>query len=130
MLQKRPVKFRRVESSGPRYKRASGKTPEALSCVPCSITTLEAGVCSRAQGVRRETESEGRKANVQAEAQANQRWPSTSTTRHENGEVSYETFGPSALRGSVQKGIGDVGGDYGRHEWEVCDMTTGDLITV
>jgi len=30
----------------------------------------------------------------------------------------------------VQKGTGDVGGHYGRHEREVCDMTTGDLTTV
>jgi hypothetical protein len=54
-------------------------------------------------------ESEGRKANIQAEAKANQRWPSTPTTRQKNGEVSYGTFSPSDLRGSVQKADGGVG---------------------
>jgi len=51
----------------------------------------------------------GAEANVQAEAiDANRRWPSTSTTRYENGEVSYRTVGPEFLRGSVQKEAGDV----------------------
>jgi hypothetical protein len=51
----------------------------------------------------------GAEANVQAEAKANRRWPSTSTTRHKNGEVSYRTYGPRVLRGSVQKELGGVG---------------------
>jgi len=50
----------------------------------------------------------GAEANVQAEAKANRRWPSTSTTRHYNGEVSYRTVSPYFLRGSVQKEAGDV----------------------
>lgn len=53
-------------------------------------------------------ESEGSKANVQTEARANQRWPSASTTRHENGEVSYGTFGSMLLRGIVQKELEDA----------------------
>jgi hypothetical protein len=32
------------------------------------------------------------------------------------------------LRGSVRKETEDVGGDYGRYEWEADGMTTGDLI--
>jgi hypothetical protein len=40
---------------------------------------------------------------------ANQRWPPTPTTRRKNREVSYGTFGPFCLRGSVQKADGGVG---------------------
>jgi len=61
----------------------------------------------RVSAVRRDLK--GAKAKVQAEAQANRRWPSTSTTRHCFGEVSYGTFGPELLRGSVQKEAGGVG---------------------
>jgi hypothetical protein len=83
----------------------------------------QAGLCSQAQGVYRKIESEGCKAKLQAEAQANSRWPSALTTRQQNGEVSYETYGSDFLRGSVlrhakvlrhggvQKEAEDVGGD-------------------
>ena len=79
------------------------------------------------QGVRRETESEGHKTKVQTEAEANRRWLSASTIRHENGEVSYTTNGSEILRGSVQKESEDAGSDYGRYGREVDAMTTGDL---
>ena len=59
--------------------------------------------------------------------QANQRWLSASTIRHENGEVSYITTGSVILRGSVLKDAEDAGSDYGRYGWEADDMTTGDL---
>ena len=80
------------------------------------------------QGVRREAESEGQATNVQGETHVNERWPSTSTTRHKYGEVSYTTFGPCVLRGSVLKEHGGVGGDYRQHEREVECVTMGDLI--
>ena len=93
-----------------------------------SHNRTQAGLCSRAQGVCCEAESEERKAKVQAEAKANQRWPSTLVTRHKNGEASYETYGSDLLRGSVQKEAENVDGDYGRHEREADGMTTGDLM--
>jgi hypothetical protein len=93
-----------------------------------SDNRTQAGLCSQAQGVCCEAKSEERKAKVQAEARANQRWPSISAIRHKNGEASYETYGSVILRGSVLKDAEDMGGDYGRHEREADDMTTGDLI--
>lgn len=93
-----------------------------------SHNRTQAGLCSRTQGVHCEMESEGREAKDRAEAKANQRWPSASTTRHKNGEVSYGIYGSVSLRGSVRKGTEGAGGDYGRHGGEADGMTTGDLM--
>ena len=92
-----------------------------------SHNRTQAGLCSQAQGVYREIESEGRKANVQTETRVNQRWLSALTTRQQHGEVSYKTNGCSTLRGSVLKGLQNAGSDYGRYEWEADEITTGDL---
>jgi hypothetical protein len=100
-----------------RQKRARDSEP--FLCVPCSITHWEVEVLSysnasrgmqprcRVSAARRDLKCA--EAEVQAEAKANRRWPSTSTTRHRNGEVTSRSIRAADTRATAAEVFDGLG---------------------